>query len=237
MNIHQWATKKSPDYDLTEPVMDSVSKGYLKSYPEDMAKGAEMIVKEGGFSRKDVEIQLNLGRARAKALLELAENGKDMSGRSIGGKRKKDEINNRKETVKEWDDTISLFKNGTNSSGKSEKKTKESEKETKEREYVKKLHPEINDLKGDDFEDAFKIHKAAIQHAHNIYTGGSKADVSSFKKTVEDAIERMKNNGHGDVGKKIAKRAWDKMIEVAESGDKGKDLKMKHDDAKLENPF
>ncbi len=105
--IHNWAAQKSDNYDLTEPVMDSVWKGYLKVDTGSMVKGAMKIVKDGEFAPEDVLTQLELGRARGKAALDLAKEGKGLDGRPMGDDTY---VKRKTESNKEWDKVIEGFK-------------------------------------------------------------------------------------------------------------------------------
>ena len=96
----------------SERLTDSVWKGYLKSGTENIAQGARDLVEKGGYSTEDVTHQLELGKARANSVLELAKSGKDMLGKPISGEAQKFLIQKKTEGVKGWDTAIELFKKG-----------------------------------------------------------------------------------------------------------------------------
>lgn len=110
--MSDWAAKRSNNYDVTEPIMDGIWKGYPKEGGEDMAKGAEFMVSEGGYSREDVADQLHLGRARTNAVLELAKSGTDLVGNKLNPEAQKALISKKEGQLKEWDTAINLFKKG-----------------------------------------------------------------------------------------------------------------------------
>lgn len=194
--MHSWAAgKETPDFDLTEPVMDSVWKGYLKADPQSIAKGANLIVKSGKYSQEDVTTQLELGRARANAVLELAKAGKDMLGNTLSESNKQYVIDRKMESVKEWDKVIKLFGKGK----KEAPATKEPVKEgpTKPEEVpVKPVKPEskepeakpaIGDQKSAQF-DKFEINMSKEQ-AESISQGGKDA-MPAVKELLKDPTVR-----------------------------------------------
>jgi hypothetical protein len=206
--MHNWAASdESPDWDTTEPVMDSVWKGYLKSDPDSIAKGANLIVKSGKYSHEDVATQLELGKARANAVLELAKAGKDMLGNTLSESNKQYVIDHKTDIVKEWDEAIKLFGKGKKEApkeepAKPEPTTKEPVKEgpTKPEEVPVKpeapakpeskepeAKPATGDQKSAQF-DKFEINMSNEQ-AESISQGGKDA-MPAVKELLKDPTVR-----------------------------------------------
>jgi len=108
--MDKWERKEGGD--LTEPVLDSVGKGYLKMDSGSIAKGAQEIVLNGKFSVEDVDAMLAWGEAKAKARLELTKQGVRYwdNGEKLTDEQKSYETKHAGQLVKEWGQSRKKFK-------------------------------------------------------------------------------------------------------------------------------
>ena len=92
--------------DFAKDMVKSVEAGRIKRGPKTIARGAAEIVNGGKFSEKDVEHQIQLGRAKAKGHLQELQKYGTVNGEKPRVGESEEAL---KHIVGEWDEVLSHF--------------------------------------------------------------------------------------------------------------------------------